>query len=341
MGTQIKDILSIKEISFDDLKGKTLAIDSCNLLYQFLTTIRSRDGSLLTDSKSRPTSHLVGLFSRITNLMEKGIKMIFVFDGKAPKLKEAERERRKDLKLGAQKQFETAAEEGDEEAMKKYAARTSRLTKEMIDEAKALLDALGLPVIQAPSEGEAQAALIVKKGDADFCVSQDFDSLLFSAPRLLRNISIVGKRKKSGLSYASVKPELIDLSENLNLLGIDQEQLIALSILVGTDYNNGGVKGIGPKNALKLVKKHKKDFSSLFAEAGWDRSFSWQEVFSIFTEMPVSHDYKIEFRNLNPEKVSEILVKDHDFSQERVDTTLAKLIKSHGPKEQKGLGDYF
>ena len=343
MGTQIKCILKSNVISLNDLTNKTLVIDSYNFLYQFLTTIRSRDGSLLMDSKGNITSHLVGLFSRTTRLMQNNIKLIFVFDGKPPELKEKERERRKNIKINAEKEYKKAVEEENIEEMKKYASRTSRLTEEMIDDSKKLISALGLPIIQAPSEGEAQAACIAKNKDADYCVSQDFDSLLFGSPRLVRNLSLIGKRKKSGLSYETVNPEVINLSENLNNLGIDQNQLIALAMLVGTDYNIGGVKGIGPKNALKLVKKYGSNLDSLFEEVKWGDFFNypWKEVYNLFKKMPVITNYSIEWKEPYREEVIKLLVDEHDFAAERVKPVLDKLLKNKESKQQKGLGDFF
>jgi len=343
MGTQIKCILKSNTISLNDLTNKTLVIDSYNFLYQFLTTIRSRDGSLLMDSKGNITSHLVGLFSRTTRLMQNNIKLIFAFDGKPPELKEKERERRKNIKINAEKEYKKAVEEENIEEMKKYASRTSRLTEEMIDDSKKLISALGLPIIQAPSEGEAQAACIVKNKDADYCVSQDFDSLLFGSPRLVRNLSLIGKRKKSGLSYETVNPEVINLSENLNNLGIDQNQLIALAMLVGTDYNISGVKGIGPKNALKLVKKYGSNLNNLFEQVKWGDFFNypWKEVYNLFKKMPVITNYSIEWKEPYREEVIKLLVDEHDFAAERVKPVLDKLLKNKESKQQKGLGDFF
>jgi len=343
MGLQIKELIKAKEISIKSLSGKICCVDTFNLLYQFLTTIRSRDGSPLMDSGGSVTSHLVGLFSRTTNLMEHGLKLAFVFDGAPPKLKQEERERRKGLKIEAQKQYEAAKKKEDLDGMKKYASRTSRLDKEMIGEAKELISALGLPVIQAPSEGEAQAAKIVKDGKADFCVSQDFDSLIHGASNLVRNLSILGKRKKANkLSYETFKPEVINLSDNLNNLGIDQDKLIALALLIGTDYNIGGIKGIGPKNALKLVKEYK-DFDSLFKAVKWDDffGFGWEEVYYTIKKMPVSSDYSLSWNSPNPERIAKILVENHDFSAERVESSLNKLLKTQENKKQKGLGEFF
>jgi len=163
MGVNFKDITVRHPISLDELSGKTLIVDGYNMLYQFLSTIRGRDGSLLTDSKGRVTSHLIGLFSRVTNLMQRGIKLAFVFDGEVPKLKLRELTKRRELKQEAEKKYKEALAAEDVAGMQKYAARTSRLTKEMVGQAKELLSGLGIPHVDAPSEGESQAAHMVKK----------------------------------------------------------------------------------------------------------------------------------------------------------------------------------
>jgi len=340
MGLQIKEIITAKEITIDDLQNRVLVVDSFNLLYQFLTTIRQRDGTLLMDSKGRVTSHLTGLFSRTANLLQKGIKLAFVFDGVPPDLKQKERERRREIKTEAQRKYEIAKDREDMEGMKKYAARTTVLSKEMIEEAKQLISLFGCPVVQAPSEGEAQAARIVKNGDAFASVSQDFDTLLYGSPQLVRNLSIVGKRKKAGkLGFVTVKPEIISLTENLNKLKIDNDQLIALSMLIGTDYNIGGIKGIGPKKALELVQKHKKDFDRMFKEVDWDGHFDmeWTVVYYQIKRMPVADDYKLEWHDINRKKMVELLCDEHDFSRERIEGTLEKF----GDTKQKGLGEFF
>lgn len=344
MGTQLKDIITKKEITLDGLSGNKLIVDSYNVMYQFLTTIRMKDGSLLTDSKGNVTSHLTGLFSRSMNLMQRGIKLAYVFDGKAPELKEKERERRKKLKEEAAKEYEKAKEKEDIEDMKKYAARTSRLTEDMVNEAKKLIDALGMPVIQAPSEGEAQAAYIVKQGEAYAEISQDFDCLMFGVPRLLRNLTVSERRKLPGkMAFVKVKPEIIYLEENLKALGITQEQLIAIGMLVGTDYNPGGIKGVGPKNAIKLVKKHGSNLSALFKEAGWANNFdfSWEEVYDLIRKMPTTDKYELKWRAPDNEKVLKLLVDEHDFSEKRVNDSLGKLENEKQKKSQKGLGEFF
>lgn len=344
MGTKLKDLVIKQPITLDELKNKTLVVDSFNVLYQFLTTIRMADGSPLRDSAGNITSHLNGLFYRTTNLMNRGLRLAFVFDGEPPALKAKEREKRKQAKIEAQKKYEEAAEKEDLEEMKKYAARTARLTKDMVDEAKKLVSALGLPVIQAPSEGEAQAAFMVHQGDAFAEVSQDYDCLVFGVPRLVRNLTVSEKRKlPSKLAYQTVEPELIVLKENLTSWGISQDQLIALAMLVGTDFNPGGIHGIGPKNALKLVKKHDKHFDVLFAEVEWSGTFDtdWHDIFDTFKHIPTTKDYSLVWKPVNTEKVVELLCETHDFSKERIIEHLAKLAEAQKGKKQKGLGEFF
>lgn len=344
MGIAFKDLFQSKETSIEELKGKVLVIDSYNMLYQFLTTIRSRDGSLLTDSKGNVTSHLVGLFSRLSNFIEKGLKLVFVFDGKPPELKKQESQRRKEIKKEAEKKYKEALDKHDLDEMKKFASRTTKLTKEMIFQAKELISAFGIPIIDAPSEGEAQAAFIVGKGDGYAVVSQDYDSLVHGSPIIIRNLSISGKRKRNNkLKYETIKPEIINLSENLNNLGIDKNQLIILSMLIGTDYNPGGIKGIGPKNALKLVKEFKTDFDTLFKKVEWNNYFDtkWEEIYYLFKKMPTKEDYKLEWNPINFQKINEILIQNHDFSKERISKTIEKLLKQKEQRQQKGLREFI
>ena len=342
MGVQITDILVKKEIELSSLRNKTLAVDASNHLYQFLSTIRGIDGSLLTDSRGNVTSHLIGLLSRTTNLMKQGIRLVYVFDGAVPDLKRAETRKRRQIKEEAAEKFLKAEEEGNLEDMRKYASRNSRLTKEMIEEAGKLLKALGVPCVDAPAEGEAQAAGMASRGDCHAVASQDADCLLFRSPLLIRNCSITGRKKLPGkMAYRHVSPELISLKENLEKMGLSQEQLISLAMLVGTDYNRGGIKGIGPKKALELARKHPRP-RDLFEAVKWTDHFEvgWEEVFKLISEMPVTEDYELEFGKVDRDEITKLLVEEHDFSQERVEKSIAELLEAEEGRKQKGLGDF-
>lgn len=344
MGVALKDLISRKEISVSDLRSKVLFFDGFNLLYQFLTTIRGPDGSPLSNSKGEVTSHLVGLFSRMTSFMESGIKPVMIFDGKAPKLKEQERERRRSLKAVAESKYSIALEEGDTESMKKFASRTTILESKHLEMARELLDLLGIPVIEAPSEGEAQAAHLVKRGLGYAVVSQDFDSLLFGSTLLIRNLSIAGRRKRvHGSGTVVVKPEIISISGVLSELGIDQDGLIVLGMLVGTDFNVGGIKGIGPKKAIKLVKESEGRFDELFENVKWSESFSfgWKEVFDIFKNMPVQEECEFSWEPMREKELRSFLLERCEFSEERIDRSVSRLLKQQKKGNQKGLGDFF
>jgi flap endonuclease-1 len=343
MGVQISDIIPRREISIDELKGKVVAIDAFNTLYQFLTTIRQPDGTSLMDNQGRITSHLSGLFYRTINLLQEGIKPVFVFDGKPPELKSAELERRREAKIIAEGKFGEAKESGDIEEMKKYSGRFVKITDEIIQESKDLLEALGVPVVQAPGEGEAEAAVLARSNKVWAAASQDYDSLLYGAPFLIRNLTLARKRKTASGIYIDVDIELIEFQQVLNQLELDKDQLICLAILVGTDYNPGGVKGLGQKRALEIVQKYKfpvKIFEHVQGIDKYNFIFDWQEVFKQFHEYEASTNEELIFKKADEEKVAEILL-DHDFSKNRVDSGLEKLRKLEEGKKQKGLGEFF
>jgi len=342
MGVDIGKIVPKREISLDDLSNKILAVDAYNILYQFLTTIRQPDGTLLMDSKGNITSHLSGLFYRTMNLLSKGIKPIFVFDGKSPEQKWAEKERREKIKQEAKAKYEKATEEGIVEEAAKYARMTARLDANMIDEAKKLLDAMGLPYVQAPSEGEAQAAYMTKKSKEIWAVaSQDYDSLIFGATRLVTNLTLAKKRRLANGRIISINPELILLEDVLNALQIDYDMLICLAILIGTDFNPQGVKGLGPKKGLKIVHQFKSPIE-LFSwiEKNFTVDFDWREIFEIFKKPKVSN-FSYKFEKPNRQKIIELLCERHDFSEDRVISALDKLEKVKEEKSQESLKKWF
>jgi flap endonuclease-1 len=335
MGVQIGSIIPSKEIDLTFLSGKRIAVDAFNFLHQFLSIIRDKiTGEPLRDSKGRITSHLSGLFYRNINLIEAGIKTVWVFDGKPPEFKKEEIEERKEVKELAIKKWEEALEKG--EKAKKYAQATSVITEEIVEDAKKLLDLMGIPYVQAPSEGEMQAAYMCKKGDVWATASQDYDSLLAGSTRLVRNVSVTQKRKLPNKEiYVEVNPELIELEEVISKLGITQEQLILIGILVGTDYNPG-VKGFGPKKALAFVKEHK-TAKKVFEKIEWSYSVSPEEILNFFMNPPVTDDYKIEWKEPKTTKLIDFLVKEHDFSEERVSKFASKLEESFKKGRQASL----
>ncbi len=327
MGVQIGDLVVRHDIDYDALRSRTIALDAYNALYQFLSAIRQPDGTPLMDRKGRVTSHLSGLFYRTIRMVERGVRPVYVFDGKPPEMKLKTIEKRKEIRETARERWEKALAEGNIEEAKKYGRAALHLTSEMVDDAKRLLDAMGIPYVQAPSEGEAQAAYMAAKGDVWASGSQDYDSLLFGAPRLVRNLAIEGRRKLPGKDvYVSVSPELIDLQEVLDHLGIDRRRLIWLGILIGTDFNEK-VPGIGPKRALALVKEHA-SLDEIFRVLGYRPDYDWHAVESFFLNPPATDDYSVRFSMPDVDAIRRILVDEHDFSPERVDRAVQRLVEN-------------
>jgi flap endonuclease-1 len=345
MGVNLRDLIAPIPISLQDLRDRTVAIDGYNALYQFLAIIRQPDGTPLQDSKGRITSHLSGIFYRTANMLEAGVRPIYVFDGKPPELKSTEIERRAAIKKKAAHEYGAAVERGDMVAAQKFAKMTSRLSFGMVDQAKDVLTALGVPWVQAPSEGEAQAAFMNRKGDAWATVSQDYDSLLFGAPRLVRNLTISGRRKlPSKPVYIDIEPELVKLDDVLRELKIGRQQLIDIGIMLGTDFNPDGFKGIGPKKALKVIH----EFGSLkgaleqkkLPEEGQEADFN--AITDIFLNPKTTDQYKLEWRPLDAGKVKDILVGSFDFSPERIDAAVERILKtSKEQSRQSSLEKWF
>jgi len=335
LGVNLRDLVPKTTVDLATLGGKSIAIDAYNALYQFLAIIRQPDGTPLKDRTGRITSHLSGLLYRTSNLVEMGIKVVYVFDGVPPTLKEVEIKRRARVKEEAVVKYEKALQEGRMEEARTYAQMTSRLKDYMTDDAKRLLNVMGIPWIQAPSEGEAQAAHLSKKRDADFCASQDYDSLLFGAPQLVRNVTISGRRKLPRKNvYIEVVPEIVELNKVLNELGITHEQLVDIGILVGTDFNPEGVKGIGPKTALQLIKEHgsiEKVLPNL-KEATFPVEPA--KIREIFLYPQVSDNYHLTWKEPDADGIVEFMCGERDFDQDRVKKALEKM--QAGLKKTKG-----
>ncbi|KAA0003461.1 MAG: flap endonuclease-1 [Thermoplasmata archaeon] len=323
MGVDLKPLVKARTISLHDLKGKIIAIDAYNAIHQFLSIIRQRDGTPLKDAEGRITSHLAGLLYRTANLVEQGIKPVYVFDGKPHPLKLKTLEQRSEMREEAKKEWEEALAKGDIEEARKKAQRTSSVTKERVEEAKKLLDALGIPYVDAPSEGEAQASFMNEKGDVDATSSQDFDCLLFGSPVLIRNVAITGKRKlPDKQQWIDVPPEKILLRDVLTENEITREQLVEMAILIGTDFNSG-IKGVGPKKALNLIKKYGCIENAV--KAGEVESIAnLDEIRNIFLNPSVTNNYFIQWKKADEEIVISFLCDEHQFSKKRVKKAIEK-----------------
>jgi flap endonuclease-1 len=315
MGVDLGDIVVAHETPLEEVGGR-VGIDAYNALYGFLANIRGRDGTPLKDSKGRVTSHLSGLLYRTANLYEAGIKPCYVFDGEPPELKRKTLEERDERRSEAEEAYEEAARRGDEAAMLKHAQQATRLEPPQVETSVALLDALNVPWIEAPAEGEAQAARMCGDDALDSVGSQDYDSLLFGAPTLVRNLTVRGRGGNE------LTPDRIILEETLEELSLTREGLVEVAVLVGTDYNEG-IHGYGPKTALETVRGD--GFEEAVEENRDEFSVEVEEVKSLFLDPETTGDYDIDWETPDSEQAVSLLSDEHDFSRDRVVSAVERI----------------
>ena len=334
MGLDLKPLINPSFIKLRDLSNRVIAVDAFNTIYQFLATIRGPTGELLSNSKGEVSSHLSGLFYRNVNLLSDNIKLVYVFDGKPSYLKFREIERRQQAKEAATEKFKDALEKGRFEDARKFGQATSVLTEKMVEESKTLLSYLGIPTIQAISEGEATAAYLTNTDQVYACASQDYDSILFGAKRLARNLTISGKRKVPNKNaYIDIVPEMFLFEDILSQMNLTKAQLIDVGILIGTDFNPGGIRGIGPKTALKLIQKYSKleEIKNIEKELA---QIPYREIRDLFLQPEISTLPDLEFTPVNYDKVVGFLCDRMNFSLDRVNGALEKLKASTDSRNQ-------
>ena len=342
MGVNFTGLAEPEQIELSDLNGKSIAIDAYNTIYQFLSSIRQADGRPLHDSHGRTTSHLSGILYRTANLIEAGIEPAYVFDGDYHELKADTIRERRERREKAEQEWKEALEEGDMEKAYSKAQQTSRMTSEISSSSKELIELLGLPLVQAPGDGEGQCAYMCAKGDVWASASQDFDSLLFGAPVLVRNVTMTGRRKVPGKDlYREIKTEVIHLRDFLDTLGITREQLVDVAILMGTDFNPG-IHGIGPKRGLNLIKKHG-TIEAVLAHID-EEIPEYPEIQEIFLTEIGTDDYDVTVNEIDREGVIDML-ESYEFSTQRIESALDRIercrVKNKAKRGQKTLDTWF
>ena len=334
MGLNLKDLIVKEKTTLEAFSTRVIAIDAYNAIYQFLASIRGPDGLQLMDSQGRVTSHLSGLLYRNVNFLSLGIKPVYVFDGKAPSLKAAEIQRRKQIKKDATIKYERAIAEGNMEDARKFAQQTTSMRDGMVKESKKLLECFGIPYIDAQSEGEATAAHLTNTGQAYASASQDYDSILCGAKRLVRNFTNSGRRKiPNSNTYIDVVPEVIQTQKVLDALGLTREKLIDVGILIGTDFNPNGFERIGPKTAIKMIRKHSRleDVPQIQEQL---QKIDFEQIREIFLNPKVTDVNEIVFEEVDYEAITGYLVKERSFSNDRVNSTLNRLKRALEKKSQ-------
>jgi flap endonuclease-1 len=240
---------SIKEVDLSTLHGRKIAIDASMAIYQFLIAVRSggpnQQSMVLTNAAGETTSHVQGLWNRTIKLVSTGIQPIYVFDGKAPTLKSGELQKRRDKREKAEAAMKVATENENVDEMDKQSKRLVRAGRKENEDRMKLLRLMGIPVIQAPCEAEAQASALAKSGKVYATATEDMDALTFGTPVLLRKMTF-----SSGTLIQTV-----DYAKAVAGLGLSHAAFVDLCIMLGCDYCDS-IKGVGPKTALKLIREH-------------------------------------------------------------------------------------
>ena len=329
MGVMLTPILKREQTSLKALKGTSFAIDASIEIHQFLALVRKRDGSLFTDSQGRVTSHLIGLLTRTSRLIaDFDMKPVFVFDGKPNPLKRRTIEMRREARKKAEVEYSEAASKKDYAKAWSKAVMTGRVTGSVLDDSKHLLTLMGIPWLEALEDAEAQASYMAARGDVWAVGSKDYDCLLYGAPILARYLTLTGREWLPAQRRSRpLIPELIKLSENLTLLGITREQLVDLAILVGTDFNQG-VKGIGPKKALKLVRDHG-SIEQMPDEIRSKLTEDLSSVRQVFLEPRVLEKYLLKRSPPDLDGLVKFLPEERGFNKERVERLTERLTRKN------------
>jgi flap endonuclease-1 len=339
MGIKLHKLIEKKAIEISELEGKIIAVDAPNIIYGLLKFVYKNnqydENNVMTDRTGRPFSHLYGLLFRVKFYYTKRIFPIFCFDGRDSELK---RRITKDLLndfLFTDKRYQDAIKRGDTGLAKRIALSKEYFWPNILRESKQLLGVMGVPYIESPAAAEAQCAQLVKDRIAHYSNSQDFDSLLFGCPNIVQNLSKSLRRKEKGRwTYQKIKPQVINLQKNMQKLNLDQFQLVDLAFLIGTDYFSG-IKGIGPKNALELIKRHttieeikyrqgsKYDFSKLTTNIinRVRKIFLMPEVLTI--------QENLYWNPPNKDAIFNLMCKEHNLNPNTVQNNLKKLVYNY------------
>lgn len=328
---------AVKEMEIKNYFGRKIAIDASMSLYQFLIAVRS-EGAQLVSVDGETTSHLMGTFYRTIRLVENGIKPVYVFDGKPPDMKAHQLNKRAERREEAEKELQKATEAGDTASVDKFNRRLVKVTKQHSEEAKQLLKLMGVPVVDAPCEAEAQCAALVKSGKVFAAATEDMDALTFGAPVLLRHLTFSEARKMPVQEF--------HLNNVLQGLELKQNEFIDLCILLGCDYC-GSIRGVGPKRAIDLIRQHRTldevlkniDTEKYQPPTDWD----FERARSLFMEPEVADPKDIELKWTDPDEegLVKFLCGDRQFNEERVRNGAKKLIKARTGTTQARLDGFF
>lgn len=331
---------AMKEQKFESYFGRKIAIDASMSMYQFLVIVGRVGSDLLTNEAGEVTSHIQGMFTRTIRLLESGMKPVYVFDGQAPDLKREELKKRFEKRTDATEDLAGAQEAGNKEDVEKYSKRTVKVTRQHNEDCKKLLRMMGVPVVEAPSEAEAECASLCKEGKVYAVASEDMDSLTFGSPKFVRHLMEPSARKIPVMEF--------DISMVLEELELSMDQFIDMCILCGCDYCDT-IRGIGPQTALKLIKQHKNIegvLESLKEKERFQIPDPWpfERARELFRRPVVNPPVTIsEFKWNSPDEegLKKFLIEENGFNHERIVKAIEKIKLAKNKSSQGRLESFF
>eukprot|EP00753_Platysulcus_tardus_P004586 PLAT12545.3.p1 GENE.PLAT12545.3~~PLAT12545.3.p1 ORF type:complete len:402 (+),score=173.25 PLAT12545.3:63-1268(+) len=334
---------SMEDVALKDLTGRVIAVDASNAIYQFLIAIRSSGeggaSAQLMNEAGEVTSHLVGFWGRTIRFIELGIKPVYIFEGKPPDLKRAELRKRREKRKKAEKDLKVAEEEGNTEDMNKFAKRLVTMGDSHINDCKRLLTLMGLPVVDAPAEAEAQAAVMAKEGVVWAAVSEDMDTLCFQATRFIRRLAVPDTRRRQ-------PPQMFTYSKVLEALDMTPEAFVDFCILCGSDYS-GTIRGVGPVRALRGIKRWKSmERFLLNLDKGKHKlpePFPYEEARRLLLEPEVTDPHSLELKWSAPNEsgLLAFLCEEKGFDPIKVQRGIDKLKKARRGGQQSRMDSFF
>ncbi len=313
--SDLRSLAAIEDISFEDVAGSVVAVDAHNWLYRYLTTtVRFTRDAAYTTADGTEVANLIGVVQGLPKFFEHDLTPVFVFDGSVTEMKAEEIAERREQREKRESKLEDAREAGDATEIARLDSQTQRLTDAILTTTREVLQLLDVPVIEAPAEGEAQAAHMARQDAVDYVGTEDYDALLLGAPLTLRQLTSSGD------------PELMDFQATLEKHDVTWEQLVDAAILMGTDFN-AGVDGVGPKTAIKLVKEHGDLWGALEAkEAHVDHA---DRIRDLFLTPAVTDDYDLDL-TVNPdvEAAREFVVDEWGIAPDEVEKGFERIEES-------------
>lgn len=314
---------SFRDVTLDHYAGKVVACNATMSMTHFLLSTQfmaSVGTGMLVDELGDPTAHLTGLFSRTIQLIETGIKPVWVFSKQVSELapnshyiKNRQRE------------------------IRGYPKRSTKITPEMSADAIKMMKLLGLPYVEAPENAEAQCAELVKTGKCYATISEDTEALAFGC-----NIVIKGVKSKHDPVVE------LNLDDILRKLDITYHEFVDLCILLGTKKCRS-ITGMGGKSAYKYIQQ----CSSI--ENIMDKIIRGQKRFNIpkdydylgqrkiFLEPAVSpvNDLELSWKVPDEDQLKQYLIADKGFSASRVESGLKLIMQKYHKPTQLKIENFF